>query len=570
MFHYFFLPARSFMDRFTFPAKFFLISMLLAVPLSITSFQSVVDSNEQLRTAHIKHLGALNVHAFLPVIEALETMRDLSVAERFHRSEVVEAKYLEAKQQAMLEIEKFINNDLDENNQLISLNTFALQRAVETLKLTSGSEADLERTIFDKVNLLVSAAYSIQYQIANVNGLLGDIDPLANHLVIILTAELQQSFEAMGEARAYGSYFIANQILSSYGVELINGALSKLKDSELHLSDRFTILLSSHPKANGTLAIDSSAINRLNDIYMQVDDQILLDPDLTTTFEVFWQQSSDSIKAFNQFRRQIVLFLAKYYEAKERVMESNKNSYVFGVSALICVFIYLFIGFYLGIKGSLGELSKAAVQVAKGSLDKPITISSHDELKTLAALLDEMRVQLKDREQQLLDMTVTDTLTGVKNRKYFNEQLKECMALCRKTDQPTSLLMMDIDHFKCVNDTYGHTVGDKCLQLVAKTLQDNLSRPGDVVARYGGEEFAVLLPATDEIGAITIAERLCRSIRELSLNIEENEIDIRISIGISTSNLIPNCLEERLVNLADEALYKAKKTGRDRWISAHE
>ncbi|MFD2229950.1 diguanylate cyclase [Alkalimarinus sediminis] len=558
------------MDRFTFPAKFFLISMLLAVPLSITSFQSVVDSNEQLRTAHIKHLGALNVHAFLPVIEALETMRDLSVAERFHRSEVVEAKYLEAKQQAMLEIEKFINNDLDENNQLISLNTFALQRAVETLKLTSGSEADLERTIFDKVNLLVSAAYSIQYQIANVNGLLGDIDPLANHLVIILTAELQQSFEAMGEARAYGSYFIANQILSSYGVELINGALSKLKDSELHLSDRFTILLSSHPKANGTLAIDSSAINRLNDIYMQVDDQILLDPDLTTTFEVFWQQSSDSIKAFNQFRRQIVLFLAKYYEAKERVMESNKNSYVFGVSALICVFIYLFIGFYLGIKGSLGELSKAAVQVAKGSLDKPITISSHDELKTLAALLDEMRVQLKDREQQLLDMTVTDTLTGVKNRKYFNEQLKECMALCRKTDQPTSLLMMDIDHFKCVNDTYGHTVGDKCLQLVAKTLQDNLSRPGDVVARYGGEEFAVLLPATDEIGAITIAERLCRSIRELSLNIEENEIDIRISIGISTSNLIPNCLEERLVNLADEALYKAKKTGRDRWISAHE
>lgn len=570
MFHYFFLPARSFMDRFTFPAKFFLISMLLAVPLSITSFQSVVDSNEQLRTAHIKHLGALNVHAFLPVIEALETMRDLSVAERFHRSEVVEAKYLEAKQQAMLEIEKFINNDLDENNQLISLNTFALQRAVETLKLTSGSEADLERTIFDKVNLLVSAAYSIQYQIANVNGLLGDIDPLANHLVIILTAELQQSFEAMGEARAYGSYFIANQILSSYGVELINGALSKLKDSELHLSDRFTILLSSHPKANGTLAIDSSAINRLNDIYMQVDDQILLDPDLTTTFEVFWQQSSDSIKAFNQFRRQIVLFLAKYYEAKERVMESNKNSYVFGVSALICVFIYLFIGFYLGIKGSLGELSKAAVQVAKGSLDKPITISSHDELKTLAALLDEMRVQLKDREQQLLDMTVTDTLTGVKNRKYFNEQLKECMALCRKTDQPTSLLMMDIDHFKCVNDTYGHTVGDKCLQLVAKTLQDNLSRPGDVVARYGGEEFAVLLPATDEIGAITIAERLCRSIRDLSLNIEENEIDIRISIGISTSNLIPNCLEERLVNLADEALYKAKKTGRDRWISAHE
>lgn len=558
------------MDRFTFPAKFFLISMLLAVPLSITSFQSVVDSNHQLTAVNLKHIGAKNIRGFLPVIEALEILRDLSVAERFHRSEVVKAKYTEAKRNAVSEINNFINSEFDEINQLISLNLIALKRSVETLNLTTGSEADLESTIFDKVNQIVNAAYSIQYQIANVNGLLGDIDPLANHLVIILTVQLQESFEAIGEARAYGSYFITNKILSSYGVELINSALSKLKSSELHLSDRLTILLSSHPKANNSLVIDSSAINRLNDIYLQVDEQILLDPDLTTSFEVFWQQATASTEGFNEFRREIVSFLERYYEANEADMRLNKNSYVFGIGILICVFIYLFIGFYLGIKGSLGELSKAAVQVANGSLNEPVSISAHDELNTLAALFNKMRIQLKDREQQLVETTVTDALTGVKNRKYFNDQLKECIALCRKTDQPTSLLMMDIDHFKRINDTYGHTVGDKCLRLVAQTLQENLSRPGDVVARYGGEEFAVLLPATDEIGAITIAEKLCSSVRELTISIEDKSIDIRISIGISTSNLISNCVEERLVNMADEALYKAKKTGRDRSVSAHE
>lgn len=569
MFKYFFLPARSLMDRFTFPAKFFLISMLLAVPLSITSFQSVVDSNHQLKKVHIKHVGAKNISDFLPVIEALEVLRDLSVAERFHRSDIVEKKYAEAKRQAISEINRFIKDDLNTTNQLISLNLFALLRSVETLNLSSGSEADLENTIFDKVNQIVDLAYSIQNQIANVNGLLGDIDPLANHLVIILTAELKQSFEAMGEARAYGAYYITNQLLNSYGVELINGALSKLQDSQTHLTDRFTILLSLHTETNIRFDIDSSAINRLNDLYLQIDDQVLLDPDLTTPFEVFWQQSTASVEGYNEFRRQIIGFLEHYYEVSELAMERNRNAYVVGVAILICVFVYLFIGFYLGIRGSLGELSKAAVQVANGSLNKPISIRSHDELNTLAAIFDEMRVQLKDREQELIETTVTDALTGVKNRKFFNDSLKECIALCRKTDQPTSLLMMDIDHFKRVNDTYGHTVGDKCLQLVAKTLQATLSRPADVVARYGGEEFAVLLPATDEIGAITIAEKLCESIRALSITVDDKSIDVTISIGISTSNLIPNCMEERLVNLADEALYQAKKGGRDRWVSAH-
>ncbi|UZE94929.1 sensor domain-containing diguanylate cyclase [Alkalimarinus alittae] len=557
------------MNRFTFPAKFFLVSMLFAVPLSITSIQSTIDSNQQLRATHLKYIGAKNISDFLPVIVALETLRDLSVVKRFHSSPITEEKYDSAKNDVLAKLNYFIEHKLSNASQLISMELFALKRSIQVLSLSSGSEADLESAIFDKVNLIVDSAYSIQYQIANMNGLLGDIDPLANHLVVILTAELQKSFEAMGEVRAYGSYFITNKVLSSSGVELINNGQAKLKDGEGHLRDRLTGLLSSYPKINNSHIIDTTAVNHLDEIYLQIDDQILLDPDLTTPIDVFWLQSSDSINGFNQFRRGLISFLEDHYVTEEEEMQVKRSTYAFAIGGLVCVFLYLFIGFYLGVKGSLKQLSKAAVQVANGALDKPIMIKSHDELSHLAALFEAMRIQLKERQQELIETTITDALTGIRNRKYFNDSLKERFNLSRKADQTTSLLMMDIDHFKRVNDTYGHTAGDKCLQLVAQCLQDSLGRPGDVVARYGGEEFAILLPDTDEKGATIIADKICNNIRKLPIDIEGEIITITISIGISTSSLIPDCKEERLVNLADEALYKAKETGRDKWVSAH-
>lgn len=575
MFKSFFWPARKVMNQFTIPAKFFLVSMLFAVPLTITSLQSVLDSNNQLRSIKVKYTGSQALYDFLNVIEALETMRDLGVAQRFHSSTLVDNKFTDAKKQALIEIDKFIGSKQASGNQLIRLSIFSLKRAVQSLNVTSGTEADLENSIFEKVNLLVNAAYLVQSEIANINGLVGDRDLLANHLVTILTIEMQSPAEVMGEARSYGTSFITGQLISSYGIKLINDTLSKLKDSETHLRDRFTVLFSSYPEINNSLIIDPIAINELGELFLIIDDHILLDPDLTTPLNEFWHASTQTINKFSQFRRQIILFLQQHYDNEKKKMQQERHTFAIGIGMLICIFLYLFIGFYLAVKDSLSTLSRAAVQVASGSLADAVELNTKDELNDLASLFDKMRIQLKERQEQLVEITITDALTGVRNRKFFNDTLKESVSLCRRTDQPTSLLLMDIDHFKSVNDTFGHTAGDKCLQMVAQTLQENLSRPSDIVARYGGEEFAVLLPATDEKGASKIADKLCHSIRTLLVVVEdednqEQHIDITISIGVACSDAIANCEEELLVNQADNALYKAKESGRDRWVSAHE
>ncbi|MEA5452404.1 GGDEF domain-containing protein [Leptolyngbya sp. CCNP1308] len=131
-----------------------------------------------------------------------------------------------------------------------------------------------------------------------------------------------------------------------------------------------------------------------------------------------------------------------------------------------------------------------------------------------------------------------------------------------------SLILCDIDHFKLYNDTYGHQAGDYCLQQVAQTLSSVVNRPMDLVARYGGEEFVILLPETDAIGAVHVAEQICNQVRSLAIPHHRSlQKCVTISAGIATLN---PCIESRIAKLilmADQALYQAKEEGRDRFCT---
>lgn len=174
-------------------------------------------------------------------------------------------------------------------------------------------------------------------------------------------------------------------------------------------------------------------------------------------------------------------------------------------------------------------------------------------------------IELKEVRDKLEVQSITDALTGLKNRRYFNEMLDiEFRRGCR-TLAPISIIMIDIDFFKAFNDLYGHQAGDECLQLLAKALMQQVKRPQDVVARYGGEEFVCVLPNTSHENAIEIAQRIKNKIIELNIIHEGSSIanHVTASLGVATGICEGGNQPENIVKLADDRLYWAKNNGRN-------
>lgn len=165
-----------------------------------------------------------------------------------------------------------------------------------------------------------------------------------------------------------------------------------------------------------------------------------------------------------------------------------------------------------------------------------------------------------------------DSLTGIPNRRLFEEELGKEWARAKRDHAPLSLIMADIDHFKEYNDHYGHPAGDLCLVDVAQTMHHALSRPGDVAARIGGEEFAILLPQTDLDGAIAVAEQLRERILALNLPHEASPVasQVTLSFGVSSSELASVSSPAELIRTSDIALYEAKRCGRNQIVAARE
>jgi diguanylate cyclase (GGDEF)-like protein len=168
----------------------------------------------------------------------------------------------------------------------------------------------------------------------------------------------------------------------------------------------------------------------------------------------------------------------------------------------------------------------------------------------------------KAMEQELQRLATTDSLTGLPNRRHFMEQLEYELARIKRFGKPASLLMLDLDHFKRVNDTYGHAAGDAVLRHFAELAQTSL-REIDLIGRLGGEEFGVLLPGTTQPGAIELAERLREAVAAAPVMAGEHQIPVTVSIGIAEFDPTDPHPDDILAR-ADVALYKAKESGRNR------
>jgi diguanylate cyclase (GGDEF)-like protein len=174
-------------------------------------------------------------------------------------------------------------------------------------------------------------------------------------------------------------------------------------------------------------------------------------------------------------------------------------------------------------------------------------------------------ILLEQRAQQLEELSNTDALTKIRNRLYFDVNFaSEWKRACRHR-WPISILIIDLDHFKQINDQHGHVFGDLCLQTVARLLQSEVQRSGDILARYGGEEFIIMLTQTGLPNAIAVAERLLKAMSEYTLYNNEHSVPVTGSIGVASA--IPTLPDQgyRLINRADQALYQAKARGRNQF-----
>ncbi|MDR3515009.1 MAG: PleD family two-component system response regulator [Azospirillaceae bacterium] len=217
-------------------------------------------------------------------------------------------------------------------------------------------------------------------------------------------------------------------------------------------------------------------------------------------------------------------------------------------------------------EGDLGRIAKGLELGANDYLLKPI-----DRNELVARVRTQVRRKryqdrLRANYEQSLSLALTDSLTGVFNRRYVGAHLPRLLGRSEANQKPAAALMFDIDHFKLVNDSYGHPVGDEVLMEVAERSKCNL-RNIDLVARWGGEEFVVIMPDTDADAALVVAERLRRCVADQAfrVNAPVGEIMVTISIGVAVA-IAGETSADHLLKRADDALYRAKRNGRNQVV----
>lgn len=259
-----------------------------------------------------------------------------------------------------------------------------------------------------------------------------------------------------------------------------------------------------------------------------------------------------------------------------------RTAIVMGIS----IFAYFFVAYYMakGILRPILKLNQAAAALSQGKFIWVDDGERQDEVgqlirgfnqmgKELTSLVSDLESQvdartreLKEKNEILEQLSFVDGLTGIPNRRKFDEVLDFSFTAAMRSKSEIVLLMLDIDKFKAYNDTYGHHEGDLCLKAIAKVLKNQVKRSTDLVARYGGEEFAIILNNTDIHQGVVVASQIIEAVQALKIEHVKSEWGIvTISIGVAVLTPIVGVKMYALIELADQALYEAKNNGRNRY-----
>ena len=241
--------------------------------------------------------------------------------------------------------------------------------------------------------------------------------------------------------------------------------------------------------------------------------------------------------------------------------------YYGGISGFITI---LYCGYFFSIPGKI--FCYTSLDLYKMIVIFIAVLSMIFMVGTLKRQVDGRTKDLEAANEQLHLISTRDGLTGILNRRYFEELLDKEWQRSLRDRRPLSLALLDVDFFKKYNDTYGHQAGDECLRQVTKTIINRIHRPGDFTARYGGEEFVVLMSNTTAGGAVKVGEDIRQLIENLRIPHEASDINQYVTISMGVASMIPSAVNnsDELVKKADIALYYVKRSGRNRVLSYHD
>ncbi len=552
-------PAYRLMASLGYQTKFYLISFFTAVPMLLLSLVLMEDLFDSFRQNDVIRSRLKRVETLNELRWSLEDVRDLSVRRMLTPDDDVEAMYQRAQQIAR---ERIAAIEPAAESPLREAEIGYLERVSEGLLLDQtppGSEGFRLTQLFDNAN---GAIQVVQEWLVTIGkqGRTTSPDKAATQLEIDQINELVYRLSRnIGSLRAFGAELLGNDYLDSDGAEVIDVALNEL-ERELQLLELKSSVAG--------LAGAAQVLDRTHETYLYVERTLINTIELKTPWHDFFAHLSDTLRTYRDFESNMHATLGE----ELRISAENGFNKLVGLGILliatIMVYIYLMMGLYISVMKSVVSLASSAKRVARGDLESPIRCDSSDEMRIIGDSMEGMRQQLQVREKELREISLIDGLTGLRNRRYFDEALLGHFATARRQRSFIALVLIDLDHFKQINDQYGHAAGDQVLQNVAQIFRDFFRRERDVVARFGGEEFSIILPETSAEQALHLAEKLREKVENAVLHFEQFSIPVTLSAGVAVFDGYLPLSATLLMRAVDDALYRAKKSGRNQVVLA--
>lgn len=282
------------------------------------------------------------------------------------------------------------------------------------------------------------------------------------------------------------------------------------------------------------------------------------------------REGKDALDEFREASNHFSFHIEEQRGQVREKMQSRINSTL--VSLMMSIIIIIMINVWINLQllksviKPIIELSNSVKFYTYHEFSKGIpSYQRKDELYELIQNVDLMRIELSNSIRTLESKVNYDALTGLYNRRYFNEFIVKEWEIAKENEAHVSLILCDIDHYKKYNDTYGHLTGDECLQKISRILQSYNGDPMNFVARYGGEEFSIILLDQPEEKSVTIAEEIRKAIHDLQIPHKSSPTSKYVTISLGVATLIPSHGMEpsELIALADKALYESKQNGRN-------